>query len=74
MEEEEEEECHLEVRNICCNRFSPISVHYFFSKAHTLSLGPPDIQVCLLVLLLSPKGSEGADLGHHLPVPDTWES
>lgn len=43
---EEEEECHLEVRTICCNRFSPISVHYFFSKAHALSLGAPGIQVC----------------------------
>lgn len=40
-----EEECHLEVRNICCNNiYSPISVHYFISKAHTLSLGPHYIQ------------------------------
>lgn len=47
-EEEEEEECHLEVRNICCNRFSPVSVHYFFSKAHALSVGllTPALLLC----------------------------
>lgn len=45
-------------RSSCCNNmFSPISVHYFISKAHALFPGSHHIQICLCQseFLLSPQ-------------------
>lgn len=73
-----EEECHLEVRNICCNNmFSPISVHYFISKAHTLSLGSRYIQICLCQSQFSwsPSGPvESTWCLRTLPLTGAWEN
>lgn len=74
-------ECHLEVRNICCNNvFSPISVHYFISKAHTLVFRislHPDLLLSVQVLVEPVSTSSESMLSYNitsLPLTGTWEN